>query len=67
MLINRNEYASFAKIETKTIEVDAKDNSNRQKPKIFVTLTRHKNFHANLKHFQEVVDQNRENRTKVAN
>ena len=56
--VDRNQYAEFKNIRTETITVDSKDQGQAKKAKLFITLTKHKDFDANMKKFNDIKEQN---------
>ncbi len=55
--MNRNEYAVFKSIRTKTISVQG-DRGDVKKAKLFIVLERHPNFLENMKKFNEIREEN---------
>ena len=53
----RNDYASFHKIETRTITVDG-NKGDSKKAKLFITLKRSANFYENMEKFNKVREEN---------
>jgi hypothetical protein len=55
----RNNYATFEKIQTKTITVQASNNrGDSKKAKLFITLKRSPEFFENMKRFNEIREEN---------
>lgn len=55
--MNRNEYATFAEIKTKTITVNG-NKGDSKKAKLFITLKRGVNFFENMEKFNKVREEN---------
>ena len=51
--MNRNNYATFSAIKTKTISVQG-NKGEQKKAKLFITLTRGKDFFENMEKFNKV-------------
>jgi hypothetical protein len=62
----RNNYATFKKIETKTIEVQGpKSERESKKAKLFIHLNRGPDFFENMKKFNEIREENERRAAKI--
>ena len=62
----RNNYATFKKIETKTIEVQGpKSEKESKKAKLFIHLNRGPDFFENMKKFNEIREENERRAAKI--
>ena len=57
--VDRNNYAEFQEIKTKTITV-AGNKGDSKKAKLFITLKKSKDFDENMRKFNEIKQQNEE-------
>ena len=63
---NRNNYATFQEIRTKTITVQASNNrGDSKKAKLFITLKRSPDFFENMRKFNEIREENEKNANKL--
>ena len=63
---NRNNYATFQEIRTKTITVQASNNrGDSKKAKLFITLKRSPDFFENMRKFNEIREENEKNASKL--
>lgn len=63
----RNNYATFEKIQTKTITVQASNNrGDSKKAKLFITLKRSPEFFENMKRFNEIREENEKKANTLA-
>lgn len=63
----RNNYATFQKIQTKTITVQASNNrGDSKKAKLFITLKRSPEFFENMKRFNEIREENEKKANSLA-
>lgn len=63
----RNNYATFQKIQTKTITVQASNNrGDSKKAKLFITLKRSPEFFENMKKFNEIREENEKKANTLA-
>ena len=63
---NRNNYAAFLEIRTKTITVQASNNrGDSKKAKLFITLKRSPEFFENMKKFNEIREENEKTASKL--
>lgn len=63
----RNNYATFQKIQTKTITVQASNNrGDSKKAKLFITLKRSPEFFENMKRFNEIREENEKKANTLA-
>ena len=66
LLLNRNSYATFQEIRTKTITVQASNNrGDSKKAKLFITLKRSPDFFENMRKFNEIREENEKNASKL--
>lgn len=63
-LIIRNNYATFNKIKTKTINVQGTRGESK-KAKLFITLSRGPDFFENMKKFSEIKEENEQAAKKI--
>ena len=64
--VNRNNYATFQEIRTKTITVQASNNrGDSKKAKLFITLKRSPDFFENMRKFNEIREENEKNANKL--
>jgi len=56
--MNRNNYATFLEIKTKTITVQGGNRGDSKKAKLFITLKRGKDFQENMDKFNKVREEN---------
>jgi hypothetical protein len=65
--VSRNNYATFEKIQTKTITVQASNNrGDSKKAKLFITLKRSPEFFENMKRFNEIREENEKKANTLA-
>ena len=63
---NRNNYATFQEIRTKTITVQASNNrGDSKKAKLFITLKRSPDFFEHMRKFHELREENEKNASKL--